>query len=99
MIKNEYTEKMNEIKAPQSAVENAVKAALEADKNRKEVITVPKKSNIIRLISAAAACAVVVTGVAVISNMNSNKRCGSCKYRKYKTRRSRKFRTVANRNK
>ena len=52
MIKNEYTEKMNEIKAPQSAVENAVKAALEADKNRKEVITVPKKSNIIRFISA-----------------------------------------------
>ena len=73
MIKNEYTEKMNEIKAPQSAVENAVKAALEADKNRKEVITVPKKSNIIRFISAAAACAVVVTGVAVVSNMNSQK--------------------------
>ena len=73
MIKNEYTEKMNEIKAPQSAVENAVKAALEADKNRKEVITMPKKSNIIRFISAAAACAVVVTGVAVVSNMNSQK--------------------------
>ena len=43
MIKNKYTEKMNEIKAPQSAVENAVKAALAADKNRKEVITMPKK--------------------------------------------------------
>lgn len=73
MIKNEYTEKMNEIKAPQSAVENAVKAALAADKNRKEVITMPKKSKIIKFISAAAACAVVLTGVAVASNMNSHK--------------------------
>ncbi len=73
MRKNEYTEKLSEIKAPQSAVENAVKAALEADKNRKEVIAMPKKSNIIRFISAAAACAVVVTGVAVVSNMNSQK--------------------------
>ena len=73
MIKNEYTEKLNEIKAPQSAVENAVKAALQADKNRKEVIVMPKKSKIIKFISAAAACVLVVTGVAVISNMNSQK--------------------------
>ena len=73
MIKNEYTEKLNEIKAPQSAVENAVKAALQADKNRKEVIVMPKKSKIIKFISAAAACAVVLTGVAVVSNMNSQK--------------------------
>ena len=73
MIKNEYTDKINEIKAPQSAVENAVKAALEADKNRKEVVTMPKKSKIIKIVSAAAACALVVTGVAVASNMNSQK--------------------------
>lgn len=73
MIKNEYTEKLNEIKAPQSAVENAIKAALQADKNRKEVIVMPKKSKIIKFISAAAACVLVVTGVAVISNMNSQK--------------------------
>ena len=73
MIKNEYTDKINEIKAPQSAVENAVKAALEADKNRKEVVTMPKKSKIIKIVSAAAACALVVTGVAVASNMNSSK--------------------------
>ena len=73
MIKNEYTDKINEIKAPQSAVENAVKAALEADKNRKEVIAMPKKSKIIKIVSAAAACALVVTGVAVASNMNSPK--------------------------
>ena len=73
MIKNEYTEKLNVIKAPQSAVENAVKAALQADKNRKEVIVMPKKSKIIKFISAAAACVLVVTGVAVISNMNSQK--------------------------
>lgn len=71
MIKNEYTKKISEIKAPQSAVEKAVKAALEADKNRKEVVAMPKKSNkIIKIVSAAAACAVVVTGVAVISNQN-----------------------------
>ena len=71
MIKNEYTKKLSEIKAPQSAVEKAVKAALEADKNRKEVVAMPKKSNkIIKIVSAAAACAVVVTGVAVISNQN-----------------------------
>ena len=67
MIKNEYTDRINEIKAPQSAVENAVKAALEADKNKKEVITMPKKSKIIKIVSAAAACALVVTGVAVAS--------------------------------
>ena len=73
MIKNEYTEKMNEIKAPQSAVENAVKAALEADKNRKEVVSMPKKSKIIKIVSAAAACALVVTSVAVASNMKSTK--------------------------
>lgn len=73
MIKNEYTDRINEIKAPQSAVENAVKAALEADKNKKEVITMPKKSKIIKIVSAAAACALVVTGVAVASNMNSPK--------------------------
>ncbi len=73
MRKNEYTEKLSEIKAPQSAVENAVKAALEADKNKKEVITMPKKSKIIKIVSAAAACALVVTGVAVASNMNSPK--------------------------
>lgn len=73
MIKNEYTDKINEIKAPQSAVENAVKAALEADKNRKEVVTMPKKSKIIKIVSAAAACVLVVTGVAVASNMNSQK--------------------------
>ena len=71
MIKNEYTKKLSEIKAPQSAVEKAIKAALEADKNRKEVVAMPKKSNkIIKIVSAAAACAVVVTGVAVISNQN-----------------------------
>ena len=71
MIKNEYTKKLSEIKAPQSAVEKAIKAALEADKNRKEVVVMPKKSNkIIKIVSAAAACAVVVTGVAVISNQN-----------------------------
>ena len=73
MIKNEYTDRINEIKAPQSAVENAVKAALEADKNRKEVIAMPKKSKIIKIVSAAAACALVVTGVAVASNMNRPK--------------------------
>ena len=73
MRKNEYTEKLSEIKAPQSAVENAVKAALEADKNKKEVITMPKKSKIIKIVSAAAACALVATGVAVASNMNSPK--------------------------
>ena len=73
MIKNEYTDRINEIKAPQSAVENAVKAALEADKNRKEVIAMPKKSKIIKIVSAAAACVLVVTGVAVASNMNSTK--------------------------
>ena len=73
MRKNEYTEKIDEIKAPQSAVENAVKAALEADKNRKEVIAMPKKSKIIKIVSAAAACVLVVTGVAVASNMNSPK--------------------------
>ena len=71
MIKNEYTKKLSEIKAPQSAVEKAIKAALEADKNRKEVVVMPKKSNkIIKIVSAAAACAVVATGVAVISNQN-----------------------------
>ena len=71
MIKNEYTKKLSEIKAPQSAVEKAIKAALEADKNRKEVVAMPKKSNkIIKIVSAAAACAVVATGVAVISNQN-----------------------------
>ena len=71
MRKNEYTKKLSEIKAPQSAVEKAIKAALEADKNRKEVVAMPKKSNkIIKIVSAAAACAVVVTGVAVISNQN-----------------------------
>ena len=71
MIKNEYTKKLSEIKAPQSAVEKAVKAALEADKNRKEVVAMPKKSNkIIKIVSAAAAFAVVITGVAVISNQN-----------------------------
>ena len=71
MIKNEYTKKLSEIKAPQSAVEKAIKAAIEADKNRKEVVVMPKKSNkIIKIVSAAAACAVVVTGVAVISNQN-----------------------------
>ncbi len=73
MIKNEYTDRINEIKAPQSAVENAVKAALEADKNKKEVITMPKKSKIIKIVSAAAACALVVTNVAIASNMNSTK--------------------------
>jgi len=71
MRKNEYTKKLSEIKAPQSAVEKAIKAALEADKNRKEVVAMPKKSNkIIKIVFAAAACAVVVTGVAVISNQN-----------------------------
>ena len=71
MIKNEYTKKLSEIKAPQSAVEKAIKAAIEADKNRKEVVVMPKKSNkIIKIVSAAAACAVVATGVAVISNQN-----------------------------
>ena len=71
MRKNEYTKKLSEIKAPQSAVEKAIKAALEADKNRKEVVVMPKKSNkIIKIVSAAAACAVVATGVAVISNQN-----------------------------
>ena len=71
MRKNEYTKKLSEIKAPQSAVEKAIKAALEADKNRKEVVAMPKKSNkIIKIVSAAAACAAVVTGVAVISNQN-----------------------------
>ena len=71
MIKNKYTKKLSEIKAPQSAVEKAVKAALEADKNRKEVVAMPKKSNkIIKIFSAAAAFAVVITGVAVISNQN-----------------------------
>ena len=73
MRKNEYTEKLSEIKAPQSAVEKAVKAALEADKNKKEVITMPKKSKIIKIVSAAAACALVVTSVAVASNMKSTK--------------------------
>ena len=71
MRKNEYTKKLSEIKAPQSAVEKAIKAAIEADKNRKEVVAMPKKSNkIIKIVSAAAACAVVVTSVAVISNQN-----------------------------
>ena len=71
MIKNKYTKKLSEIKAPQSAVEKAIKAAIEADKNRKEVVAMPKKSNkIIKIVSAAAACAVVVTSVAVISNQN-----------------------------
>ena len=51
MRKNEYTEKLSEIKAPQSAVEKAVQTALEADKNRKEVITMPKKSKIIKIVS------------------------------------------------
>ncbi len=73
MIKNEYTDRINEIKAPQSAVEKAVQSALEADKNRKEVIAMPKKSKIIKIVSAAAACVLVVTGVAVASNMNSTK--------------------------
>lgn len=72
MIKNKYTKKLSEIKAPQSAVENAVKAALEADKNRKEVVAMPKKSNkIIKIVSAAAAVAVVITGVVLVSNHNS----------------------------
>lgn len=73
MIKNEYTDRINEIKAPQSAVEKAVQSALNADKNRKEVVSMPKKSKIIKIVSAAAACALVVTGVAVASNMNSPK--------------------------
>ena len=72
MIKNEYTKKISEIKAPQSAVEKAVKAALEADKNRKEVVAMPKKSNkIIKIVSSAAAFAVVITGVVLVSNHNS----------------------------
>ena len=65
MIKNEYTNRINEIKAPQSAVENAVKAALEADKNKKEVITMPKKPKIIKIVSAAAACILVAVGVVI----------------------------------
>ena len=47
MIKNEYTKKLSEIKAPQSAVEKAIKAAIEADKNRKEVVVMPKSVAVI----------------------------------------------------
>ncbi len=64
MKHNPYTNKLSQINAPQEAVDKAVKAALEADKNRKEM-KVMKKRNVIRLISAIAACAVLGAGIAV----------------------------------
>ena len=71
MKKNEYTKKLSEIKAPESSVEKAVQAALQAEKNRKELVVMPKKSHtIIKFISAAAACAVAITGIAIVSNLN-----------------------------
>ncbi len=68
---------MEGIKAPQAAVDKAVQAALEAEKNR---AAAPKKSKgkgkLIRFVSAAAACAVVAGGVTAI-NMTTRNRSGS----------------------
>ena len=71
--RNLYTDEMEKIKAPQSAVDRAVKAALEAEKNKGENKMVKTKSNIIKLVSAVAACAVVTGGITTAAILTQNR--------------------------
>ena len=71
--RNRYTKTMEEIKAPQSAVDKAVRAALEAERSKGENKMNKTKSNIIKIVSAAAACAVVTGGITTAVVLTKNK--------------------------
>lgn len=85
MMKNQYTETINHIRAPKASVDKAVLAALEADKSKKviniqEVKDTPKqktKRRVLRIISAAAACAVLITGITIAGTMTQKHKNGS----------------------
>lgn len=69
---NKLTKAMEAVKAPHDAVDKAVKAALEADKRRKQpkLITGQK---IRRFVSVAAACAVLAAGITAGQVYHQNK--------------------------
>ena len=72
-IKNQYTKTMEDIKAPQAAVDKAVQAALEAEHNRAASPKKSKgKSKFIQFVSAVAACAVAACGITAISMTTGN---------------------------
>ena len=69
---NKLTKAIEAVKAPHDAVDKAVKAALEADKRRKQskLITGQK---IRRFVSVAAACAVLAAGITAGQVYHQNK--------------------------
>ena len=75
MDEKEFKKSIEQLHAPQSAVDRAVKAALDAEEKRIKNPSAEKKKQkskapaIIKIVSASAACAVVATSIAAGGNM------------------------------